>query len=55
MALEQYAVRLTPDEREQLSRLIRSGKSSARMVARARILLKVAKPQSTERMSVAAW
>ena len=41
MALEQYAVRLTPDEREQLSRLIRSGKSSARIVARARILLKV--------------
>ena len=41
MALEQYAVRLMPDEREQLSRLIRSGKSSARIVARARILLKV--------------
>ena len=42
MALEQYAVRLTLDEREQLSQLIRSGKSSARIVARARILLKVA-------------
>ena len=42
MALEQYAVRLTPDERERLSRLIRSGKSSARIVARARILLEVA-------------
>ena len=41
MALEQYAVRLMPDEREQLGRLIRSGKSSARIVARARILLKV--------------
>ena len=41
MALEQYAVRLTPDECERLSRLIRSGKSSARIVARARILLKV--------------
>ena len=41
MALEQYAVRLTPDEREQLSRLIRSGKSSARIIVRARILLKV--------------
>ena len=50
MALEQYAVRLTPDEREQLSQLIRSGKSSARIVARARILLEVAEgwnaPQS---------
>ena len=41
LALEQYAVRLTPEEREQLSRLLRSGKSSARIVARARILLKV--------------
>ena len=41
MALEQYAVRLTPEERERLSQLIRSGKSSARIVARARILLKV--------------
>ena len=28
MALEQYAVQLTPDERERLSQLIRSGKSS---------------------------
>ena len=27
MALEQYAVRLTPDERERLSQQIRSGKS----------------------------
>ena len=47
MALEQYAVRLTPDECEQLSRVIRSGKSSARIAARARILLK---PESTEGM-----
>ena len=41
MALEQYAVRLTPEERERLSQLIRSGKSSARIIARARTLLKV--------------
>ena len=41
MALEQYAVRLTPEEREQLNRLVRSGKSSARIVVRGRILLKV--------------
>ena len=40
-AVSQYAVRLTPDEREQLSRLLRSGKSSARIIARARTLLKV--------------
>ena len=41
MALEQYAVQLTPEERERLSQLIRSGKSSARIIARARALLKV--------------
>ena len=40
MALEQYAVRLTLGEREQLNRLVRSGKSSARIVVRGRILLK---------------
>ena len=39
MALEQYAVQLTPEERERLSQLIRSGKSSARIIARARTLL----------------
>ena len=41
MALEQCAVRSTLEEREQLSRLIRSGKGAARIVARARMLLKV--------------
>ena len=41
MALEQYAVHLTPEEREQLNRLVRSGKSSARIVVRGRILLKI--------------
>ena len=40
-AQEQYAVQLTAEEREQLNRLVHSGKSSARIVARARILLKV--------------
>ena len=53
MALEQYAVRLTPDEREQLSRLIRSGKSSARIVARARILLKVAEGWNAPQVAAA--
>ncbi len=53
MALEQYAVRLTPDEREQLSRLICSGKSSARIVARARILLKVAEGWNAPQVSAA--
>ena len=53
MALEQYAVQLTPDEREQLSRLLRSGKSSARIVARARILLKVAEGWNAPQVSAA--
>ena len=53
MALEQYAVRLTPDEREELSRLIRSGESSARIVARARILLKVAEGWNAPQVAAA--
>jgi transposase len=35
-----YPVSLSPTEREQLQQLIRSGKSPAREIARARILLK---------------
>ena len=40
MVREKYAVRLTPEERENLQRLVRGGKSPARMTTRARILLK---------------
>ena len=40
MGLERYVVRLEREERDQLERLIRGGKSPARKVARARILLK---------------
>ena len=39
MVRDKYAVRLTPEERENLQRLVRGGKSSARMTTRARILL----------------
>ena len=53
MALEQYAIQLTPDEREELSRLIRSGESSARIVARARILLKVAEGWNAPQVAAA--
>ena len=53
MALEQYAVQLTPDERERLSQLIRSGKSSARIIARARILLKVAEGWNAPQVAAA--
>ena len=40
MVRDKYAVRLTPEQREELRRLIRVGKSSGRVTARARILLK---------------
>ena len=40
MVREKHAVRLTSEERENLQRLVRGGKSPARMTTRARILLK---------------
>ncbi len=40
MVREKYPVRLTSEERENLQRLVRGGKSPARMTIRARILLK---------------
>ena len=40
MVRDKYAVRLVPEQREELQHLIRVGKSSARVTARARILLK---------------
>ena len=57
MVREKYAVRLTPEERENLQRLVRGGKSPARMTTRARILLKSddgwASPQVAEALDVA--
>ena len=40
MVREKYGVKLAPEERERLEGLVRSGKSPARVMARARILLK---------------
>ena len=40
MVAEKYAVRLSSEDRDQLERLIRSGQRSARVINRARILLK---------------
>ena len=40
MDRDKYAVRLATEQREELQHLIRVGKSSARVTARARILLK---------------
>ena len=40
MVREKYGVGLTPEQRNQLQHLIRAGKGSARVIIRARILLK---------------
>ena len=57
MVGDKYAVRLQPEQREELQQLIRVGKSSARVTARARILLKSddgwAAPQVAEALDVA--
>ena len=57
MVRDKYAVRLAPERREELQRLIRVGKSSARVTARARILLKSddgwAAPQVAEALDAA--
>ena len=57
MVRDKYAVRLMPEQQEELRHLIRVGKSSARVTARARILLKSdagwAAPQVAEALDVA--
>ena len=57
MVRGKYAVRQQPEQREDLQRLVRAGKSSARVTARARILLKSddgwAAPQVAEALDVA--
>ena len=57
MIRDKYAVRLAPEQREGLQNLIRVGKSSARVTARARILLKSndgwAAPKVAEALDVA--
>ena len=42
MVREKFPVRLTPEEREQLERLVRVGRGPAQAITRARIPLKVA-------------
>ena len=57
MVRDKYAVRLAPEQREELQQLIRVGKSSARVSARARILMKSGDgwpaPQVAEALDVA--
>ena len=50
---EKFAVRLTPEERDQLEHLVRAGKGSARVTTRARILLKTDEGWSAPRVSQA--
>ena len=40
MVREKFAVRLTAEERNRLERTVRAGKDSAKVISRARILLK---------------
>ena len=40
MVREKFAVRLTPEERDRLEHMVRAGKGSARVINRARVLLK---------------
>ena len=57
MVRENYGVGLTPEQRNQLQHLIRAGKGSARVIIRARILLKTDEgwtaPQVAEALDVA--
>ena len=53
MARERYAERLCEEERARLTQLVRSGKSSARIVARARVLLKVDEGWNAPQMATA--
>ena len=57
MVRDKWAVRLAPEQREELQHLIRAGKSSARVSARARIFLKSGDgwpaPQVAEALGVA--
>ena len=53
MVREKYPVRLSSEERENLQRLVRGGKSPARMTIQARILLKTGDGWSAPRVAEA--
>ncbi len=52
MVAEKYAVRLSSEGRAQLERLIRCGQRSARVINRARILLKTVEGWSASQVTV---
>ena len=51
MVRERFPVRLTPEERDQLEHLVRAGRSSARVTARARIRLKTGEGWSAPKVA----
>ena len=53
MAQEKYGVRLKTEERNRLQQVIRSGRGSARAMARARILLKMDEARTAPRTAEA--
>ena len=53
MVAEKYAVQLSAEDRDQLERLIRSGQRSARVINRARILLKTDEGWSASQVAAA--
>ena len=57
MVREKFGVRLTPEQRSQLEHLVRAGRSPARVMTRARILLKTdegwSAPQVAQALDVA--
>ena len=53
MVREKFAVRLTPEERNQLERMVRAGKGSARVINWARILLKIGEGWPFDRLRTA--
>ena len=53
MAQEKFAVQLTVENRSELERLIRNGRSSARVINRARILLKTDEGWSASQVAAA--
>ena len=54
MVQEKYGVQLTSEERERLRQLIRSGQHSARVITRARILLRTDEGWSASQVVAAA-
>ena len=53
MVRDRYWVQLAEEEQERLTQLVRSGRSSARIIARARILLKVDEGGNAPQISAA--